>query len=90
MNTVYVDNNVPEKLQDSLFVFMLHKPGRSRGGFPLMAETAESMRKWMSVLQEAISSAVETCDPSIVSSEYEDDDLYASIDEVLPPSPSPQ
>lgn len=87
-HAVFVDDNLPGKLQDTLFTFMLHKPGRARGGFPLMAESAESMKKWMTVIQEAISSAVEICDPSVISTEY-DDDIYASIDSVLPPSPSP-
>ncbi len=86
-NPVFVDANLPDKLQDTLFSFMLHKPGRSRGGFPLMAESADLMKKWVRVLQEAINSAVEICDPSVISSEYEDDDLYASIDTVLPFSP---
>ncbi len=83
-HSVFVDTNLPGKLQDTLFTFMLHKPGRSGGGFPLMAESADSMKKWLSVLQEAISSAVEICDPSVISTEY-DDDIYATIDSVAPP-----
>ena len=84
-SSVFVDNNVPPKLQDYMFVFMLHNPRRARGGFPLMAESAESMKTWMSFLKEAISLTIECSDPSIVSSGYEDDnDLYASIDEVIP------
>lgn len=84
-SSVFVDNNVPPKLQDYMFVFMLHNSRRARGGFPLMAESAESMKTWMTVLNEAINMTIEGSDPSIVSSDYEDDnELYASVDEVLP------
>ena len=35
----YVDEDVPAQLPAGMFVFMLHVPSRSRGGFPLLADS---------------------------------------------------
>lgn len=80
-----MDKIVPKKLEAHLYVFMVHNSQRAGGGFPLMAESAESMKMWISVLNEAINTTVDVCDSSIATCEYEDEsEIYSTIDEILP------
>lgn len=80
----YVDEDVPPNLPAGMHVFMLHVPNRSRGGFPLLADSEESKRQWMDLLSKMIGESTGSPDQSVAPSTYEDDDeLYASIGEVM-------
>lgn len=75
----YVDEDVPSKLQDHMFIFMLHVPNRAGGGYPLYADSAQSKKEWMEALRGAIIEGYGSPDQSIAPMTYEDDELYASI-----------
>ncbi len=62
---------------------MLHTPHRGGGGFPLQADSEESKQGWMTCLSRAISETIGSPDESVATSTYEEDeDLYATIDEL--------
>ena len=65
-NGFHVDENLPEKLEHHANIFMLHVPNRQGGGFPLMAESADSRKSWM----KAIRGIIEECggSPDLCSS----------------------
>ena len=57
-----ITDKVPEHLADQPGVFMLKVPYRSKGGFPLLAETEDEKKEWMSVLKSVIEGP-----PSVIS-----------------------
>ena len=55
-----MDDNVPEGIDSTPCMFMLHVPERARGGYPLQALDIASKKQWIRVLLEVIQSVRET------------------------------
>lgn len=84
MDGYSVSEDVPTRIDSGMFCFTLHVPNRAGGGYPLLADSEESKQNWMKSLSQVISETTGTPDESVAPSTYEDDDdLYATIDEVL-------
>ncbi len=49
-----VTETLPDHLSDQLCMFMLKVPYRSKGGFPLLAETEKDKKDWMVALRTII------------------------------------
>ena len=52
----WVDEVVPDGIENNTCTFMLHVPDRLRGGYPLVAPDTASKKQWMSVLTDVIDS----------------------------------
>ena len=77
----HVDDNVPARLADRMYIFMLHVPSRGGGGFPLLAESRESKKEWIKSLTKVIEESTGSPDQSVAPSTYEEDeDIYSTID----------
>ena len=77
-----VDLKMPVRLLNCNHGFMLRVPNRSRGGFPLQADTAASKEKWMESLRKVIAESTGSPDQSVAPSSYdEDEEFCASFDE---------
>ena len=50
----WVDENVPDSIDYTPAMFMLHVPERARGGYPLQAPNVSSKKQWMKILTEVI------------------------------------
>lgn len=62
-------------------MFMLHVPNRAGGGYPLLAESEDVKRQWITNLRHVISETTGSPDQSVAPATYEDDDeIYATID----------
>lgn len=49
-----VTENLPDHLADQQHMFMLKVPYRSKGGFPLLAESEKDKKDWMAALRTVI------------------------------------
>ena len=49
-----MDEIVPDAIELTSCMFMLHVPDRARGGYPLQASDTASKKQWMSVLSDVI------------------------------------
>ena len=58
---------------------MLHTPNRAGGGFPLLAESEQSKKEWMTQLNQVIAETMGTPDESVATSMYEDDDDFDDL-----------
>lgn len=76
----FVDEEVPVKLSDRMNIFMLHVPHRAGGGFPLVANSEDSKKRWIEALNSVIAETTGSPDQSVAPVTYEDDDeIYATI-----------
>ena len=49
----WVDENVPDGIDFTVGTFMLHVPGRARGGYPLQAPNLAGKKQWMKEVIES-------------------------------------
>lgn len=73
-----VTETVPDKFSDQPYMFMLKAPYRSKGGFPLLAETEQEKKEWIDALKTVIEGpGLDMVNDGDVVSCYEDEKDYS-------------